>query len=344
MKVLLVEFHSLLDLSHHCGRALESLGQKVKIFYTNEQSLWRHFIQILFPQTQPYHRSQEFQEWINDRLVREYQQFHPDLIFIIKGDDLFPETLKRLKQLGCPKLINWLTDDPFIFQNLVEGFPFYDTVYTFDLWYKSRLEKNGARRVMFLPFACNPDVHKTISLSSKEKEIFGSDICFVGTTHAARIAFLKSLIEFDLAIWGEPFHQSPETEVLQKRYRGRAGQKKMAKIYNASRIALNPQHPQSIEGVNMRTFEAAACGIFQLTDRKKYLVETFEEGKEIICYDDPGEAREMVRYYLTEEEKRIAIARRGQAKVHGQHTYYHRMQQVLKEISARSRGGVGVSL
>lgn len=76
----------------------------------------------------------------------------------------------------------------------------------------------------------------------------------------------------------------------------------------------------------------AACGIFQLTDRK-YLEEHFELGKEMICYDNPREVKESVRYYLAHHEERMAIAKRAQAKVLRRHTYRHRMQWMLEKVS-----------
>ena len=336
MKVLVVGFHSFYDLVAVCTQVLTSLGQETRLFYTNRRGnlLVRLSRRVVRPfiQGRPLSFYQRSKEEMNDRLVKTTTAFRPDLLFVIKGDDIFPQTLQRLKALGGLRLVNWAVDDPFSpsYPDIAPGIPYYDGFFIPDRSYELRLKQGGAREVKFLPFACNPAVHRTISLTSGERRRFGSAVCFVGTVHRSRIDVLGSLIGLDLAIWGEPF-QDPEATVLQAKYRGRAGQKQLAKIYNASRIALNPHHPQAVEGTNMRTFEAAACGIFQLTDRKRYLEETFAFGEEIVCYEDPREVAGLVRYYLSHEEERRSIALRMQEKVLREHTYRHRMQQVLQE-------------
>jgi spore maturation protein CgeB len=55
----------------------------------------------------------------------------------------------------------------------------------------------------------------------------------------------------------------------------------------------------------------------------------FEAGKEVIVYDSTEECAELIRYYLQHEKERTRIARAGQERTLKEHTYYHRMQELL---------------
>jgi spore maturation protein CgeB len=49
-----------------------------------------------------------------------------------------------------------------------------------------------------------------------------------------------------------------------------------------------------------------------------------------VTFDNERHLKELINHYLTHEEERIAIARRAQKKVLGEHTYDHRMQAIFK--------------
>ena len=61
--------------------------------------------------------------------------------------------------------------------------------------------------------------------------------------------------------------------------------------------------------VNPRTFEIAACGGFQLVDRRSLLGELFEEG-ELELFGDLAELRGKIDHYLARPEERNRFAER----------------------------------
>ncbi|MFQ5850570.1 MAG: glycosyltransferase, partial [Candidatus Binatia bacterium] len=108
----------------------------------------------------------------------------------------------------------------------------------------------------------------------------------------------------------------------------------MAKIYAASKICLNnlTREPNR-HGHLMRTFEIAACGGFQLSERSEETLTFFEEGKEIECYGSLEECREKIKYYLSHEAERRKIAVRGHQRCRASgYSYADRAKQVLSSF------------
>ena len=106
-------------------------------------------------------------------------------------------------------------------------------------------------------------------------------------------------------------------------------------IFNASRINLNVHSSTYHEAidphgdfVNPRTFEIAACGGFQLVDRRSLLPEVFSE-QEIVVFEGLKDGREKIRHFLDREQDRREFAEKGRRRVLMEHTYSLRMKELL---------------
>jgi spore maturation protein CgeB len=67
-----------------------------------------------------------------------------------------------------------------------------------------------------------------------------------------------------------------------------------------------------------------------LTDEGRNLSDLFEPGREIVTYRDSDDLADRIAYYLEHEEERAAIARAGQARTLAEHTYEHRMRELVE--------------
>ena len=104
----------------------------------------------------------------------------------------------------------------------------------------------------------------------------------------------------------------------------------MAKVYSASRVAFN----RSIaDDVNMRVFEAVACGSLLVTNdlEGNGQAELFRDGAHLVTYRDGEDLLEKVAHYLDHGDEREAIAAAGRAEALARHTYRHRMERLLAE-------------
>lgn len=100
-------------------------------------------------------------------------------------------------------------------------------------------------------------------------------------------------------------------------------------IYGATAINFNATSMQMKAAVNQRVFDVPAAGGFLLTDFKEQLAEVLEPGKESVCYHHPEEIPDLVRFYLRHSEARRQIVERGRARILQEHTYRHRLQEML---------------
>jgi spore maturation protein CgeB len=84
--------------------------------------------------------------------------------------------------------------------------------------------------------------------------------------------------------------------------------------------------------VNQRVFDAPAAGGFVLTDFREQLAELFEVGEEVVCFGEPGEIPDLVRYYLKHPEVRKRMTGKARARVLAEHTYRHRVAVMIETM------------
>ncbi|HWP46809.1 MAG TPA: glycosyltransferase [Candidatus Limnocylindrales bacterium] len=83
---------------------------------------------------------------------------------------------------------------------------------------------------------------------------------------------------------------------------------------------------------NLRLYEATGMGACLLTDWKVNLPDLFKPDVEVVTYRSVEECIEKVRYLLDHEEERQTIARSGQQRTLREHTYFHRVQELVNLI------------
>lgn len=73
-------------------------------------------------------------------------------------------------------------------------------------------------------------------------------------------------------------------------------------------------------------------GAFYLVEYFEELTEFFEPGKEIVCFTEPEELLERVRYYLAHDAERKRIQQAGMFRARTEHTWHRRFEMVFKQI------------
>lgn len=105
--------------------------------------------------------------------------------------------------------------------------------------------------------------------------------------------------------------------------------------YRACPVNLNCTSIQMAAAVNQRVFDCAAAGGFLLTDAQPSLDALFDLPRECATFATPGECHEKLRHYLANPQARVDIASRARARVLGEHTYRHRLQEMAKMLRQR---------
>jgi O-antigen biosynthesis protein len=175
------------------------------------------------------------------------------------------------------------------------------------------LRRAGHASACWLPLACDPEFHR------RHQGPKAFDISFVGHLFPGPRSELVELIRSHF----------PNTFVGQKFFDD------MARAYSESRLVFNRSLRNDI---NMRVFEALACGSLlitnDLTDNGQD--ELFQDGIHLATYSDEDDLLDKIRYYLRNEDIRERIAGVGRSEALSKHTYRHRMRSILESVGAQT--------
>jgi spore maturation protein CgeB len=103
-------------------------------------------------------------------------------------------------------------------------------------------------------------------------------------------------------------------------------------FYPATRINFNCTSQQMKGAVNQRVFDVPVCGGFLLTDHRRQMESLFEPGREIVCYQEPCEIPDLVRFYLCRDEERSRITQAARARILAEHTYDLRLESLVSTM------------
>ena len=176
-----------------------------------------------------------------------------------------------------------------------------------------RIRREGISGTDWLPLACDPAIHRPHPISKR------TDLAFVGHELAGERTRLLHLIR-------DRFPNS---------FIGQCYWEEMAKTYSAARIVFN----RSVKNdLNMRVFEALACGSLLLTNNlaDNGQAELFQDGLHLATYQSDEELLDKGRFYLRHEAEREKIARAGLEEVRSAHSYRHRVETMLRRIENAS--------
>jgi glycosyltransferase involved in cell wall biosynthesis len=170
-----------------------------------------------------------------------------------------------------------------------------------------------------------------------------ADVVFVGgldpRLHGEGVQLLEQTVprlDADVAVYGYGAARLARSSPLRDRYRGEAWGLDMYRVQAGARIAIN-RHASWAEGCsnNMRLYEATGVGTALLTEASRNLFELFEPGIEVATYRDPDELAAAACNLLSNEPRRAALAAAGQARTLANHTYAHRMADLVPILEER---------
>ncbi|MDR2452160.1 MAG: glycosyltransferase [Candidatus Accumulibacter sp.] len=255
--------------------------------------------------------------------------------FIYKFFDL--AELRRLADEHQATLVLYDTDSCNLFARRREfvyfierELPIYDRVFSFSRVTTEFFVRTRGLDAQTLPFAANPIVLP----DTPEKDI---DALFVGSGDLRRIFLLEAIRE-RVTIFGNRWqrHRPLISRALWARITDRpVWGEELHRLLARAKIVLNITRSDfhgAETGVNLRVFEAVAAGAFLLTDHCDEIGELFRVGEEIETCRSSRELADKTRFYLKNDAKREAIARRGHARFLENHTWRARIRQMLAHL------------
>ncbi|MGC9054520.1 MAG: glycosyltransferase family protein, partial [Candidatus Hydrogenedens sp.] len=214
-----------------------------------------------------------------------------------------------IDMLNIPR-VAYLIDTHLDFQTRLEIAKHFDIVFLAQQSHVKLFKEQGVRYVFWLPLACCPELYPQKELS---RDI---DVSYVGSLSPDEGDKRRRLL-------------MKVAEIFPNHYIGKKWPLEMGEVYSRSKIVVNSAINYDL---NMRVFEGMAGGALLVTDPADSILELFEDGKDLVIYENEKDLIEKIRYYLEHKEEREQIARQGQQKVLESHTYYHRCQQIIKKV------------
>jgi len=189
------------------------------------------------------------------------------------------------------------------------------------------MKKNGILKTHFFPMAVNEVKFYRQNIIAELSEKLNSDIIFIGGPTPERISALESISDLNLRVYGYDREVWLTNEKLKQCYSGSIiEQKKLCEIYNSSKICVNVTREHGFASLNMRVYEAMACGNLMITDDKSDARELFVENEEILIFKDNEDLRNKTIHFLKNKNEMIKIAEAGMFRVLKEHTYLKRFK------------------
>lgn len=260
-------------------------------------------------------------------------------VVIVCHDFLWPAEVAELKRRTGAAVVMWFPD---ALVNFGRGFFMnapYDGLFFKDPYIVHILGGVLASPVHYLPECFSPEKHWLSEDRLGENSDYLCDITTAGNQHSWRVAFYKHLADYDVKLWGNPapLWMNSESVAMMHQGRGVYNHDKV-KAFRGAKIVVNNLHYGEIWGLNVRTFEAAGSGAFQMVDWRPGLEQLFAEGQELVAFRGMQDLKAKIDYWLPREAERREIAQAGMQRAHAEHTYRLRLDLLLSTLAGNARG------
>lgn len=274
------------------------------------------------------------------------EELRPDLVLALDGWNLPMEQVDMIRSMGIRTAL-WLTDDPYYTDITSELVRHYDYIFTLELNCVEFYRGMGCPNVFYLPFAAYPGYYRPL----RERATHPRSISFVGSAFWNRVEFMQpivpDLMERGLHIngfWWDRLFPDPGAYPGKVEIDRWMGPEETAAIYSSSKITINLHRSHNDTSVNNnsalieawspnpRTFEIAASGTLQLIDSRSDVASFYVPGVEIETFSTQSELLEKIDYYLNHEQQRREIVLRALDRTMREHTYAHRLNDLLSQV------------
>lgn len=268
----------------------------------------------------------------NRRSIKVFEIFKPNIVLIIKGNDIYPSVLKKIKSLDPnTKLVSWTGDHMLKKHNssyhFIKSIPLYDIHFTTKSNAVKGLTLKGAKKVIFLNKAFNKDVH----FQSLNKKLF-FEVLFIGSYEKPRHEAMKYLADngIKINIFGNGWDNIKSQKNLIIHYKSLQGENYREAI-STSKINLCFLRKANDDLQTDRTMEIPACKGFMIAERTDEHLNLFKEDSEAVFFDSDTELLKKVKYYLNNDDLRHKIAENGYLRAIKSDYSYDKMVRIILE-------------
>lgn len=282
----------------------------------------------------PFDYRKEREKYGNERMQQAMidlvRNKKPDVFLLVKGDGIFPETLKEIRKITH---VSYRYMDSPIKGWIVRLAEASDSFFITAGGLIEKYKRLGIKNVFHLWEGCDPEVHKYTPTNSPE---YQCDVAFIGVNKTERENLLKWVmkVNLNLKVWGRDW---PKNFPVQKEW---VEPEEFTKICSGAKVVLGLNDNNTIpDYFSDRTFLTLACKGFHITSYTPKLERWFTDKEHLVWYNTrkkyPWSSRyqeciNLIKYYLDKPEERERIARAGQEWVYSHYTWRHSMEKMIR--------------
>lgn len=302
---------------------------------------------------------------MNQKLIEKVEETKPDLLFCyLLSEELKKETISYITKKTKTKTFNWFADDHWripIFSRYWA--PHFTMVSTTDSQAKDVYKSYGITNVFKTQWGANPHLYFPQDQTLNPGNL---NVTFVGQKYGKRGQYIKQIQNAGFPVeafgggWtgGRVSHQRMleifsfskiNLNFAETYYYGFSSWiKRAAKLFIAKEMGQYKftghhfvDNWRSMKGtqkkcIKGRVFEVPAAGGFMLTAKSDDdISEYYVPGKEIEVFESAPELMEKIKYYLSHEQERQAIAKAGFERTMRDHTYNKRFEEMFKALGLK---------
>lgn len=312
----------------HMGHTVHRVASTKKHDTFNRYGKLNSVLRVL--DQQMHYASVMTRHFVEKPVLKEICSYSAELV-ITTFDYFLKEELEVIREnLPGVKIVMWFPDHLKSFDRAFFMTADYDALFFKDPFIVKNLYDIYEMNVFYLPEAFSKLRHTVTNDFMERRGEYDCDIAMIGSQHSFRVPLLEKLLDYDIKLYGVRNPWWLNTDKIKKFYTGRfAADHEKANAFCGARIALNTLYFAEIEGVNVRAFEIAGSGGFQLMQWKPGLSDLFVLDKEVVAYHTAQELREKIDYYLEHTEERQKIAAAGKRRAWAEHSYEPRLQRLI---------------
>ena len=209
-------------------------------------------------------------------------------------------------------------------QASAENLSQFDRIFCSSPDFMPKLGKMGAKNIeVMLPCTAKLPVSTPVS----------NEVIFLGNARGCRPDGRSAVRDFrnsgfDFKVWGNLWEKILPPENYGGRY---WDYESIEYLYASAKITLNDHHPDmAAEGfVSNKVFDILASGGFVISDQNPGVSRLF--GRVVPQYRDADHLKELVKYFLDNEEERERLMMEGR-RIALEHTYQARARQFARDL------------
>ncbi len=311
-------------------QAFKNLNYKTKVIGFTDGAVenLKEKFQFYLSKTNKFYEYKNKQ--FNTLLEKTYTEFEPDILFIIKGHQIDPAVISKMKSSFN---ILWMMDSIHTNPGSINILPYINKVFLFEPTDIPLLKEKYTVDGVFMPLALDEKVYFPIA----NKKVI--DILFVGGLVPDRIRLLNKIIknfpDKKILIFGKYYSKfrSPIHHLFRKNKKNYTNKvvlpSKLNELYSISKLCINIHQKQSVIGVNQRFFEILGSRNLQICDHKNFISQNFLKD-DLLWYNNEQELFDIITMALEKYDELENIINNGYEKVLSKHTFTHRINEILE--------------